>query len=203
MKNFKILSLFTAMCFVSVGGFFTTFAKADLSQKPKESIATFKTTAGEITVKLFDTKAPETVANFIGLATGKKEWKDSKTGQMVKGKPLYNGTIFHRIIPDFMIQGGDPEGQGTGGPGYTFKDEFHESLVFNKPYLLAMANRGPSTNGSQFFITVKETPWLNGKHTIFGEVIKGQKIVDQIVKAPQGPGNRPDKPVSIKSITIK
>lgn len=207
MKNF--LGILFATTLITTG---LSFAEAPKETKPaaalkektkKESIAVIKTTEGEITVKLFDAKAPETVANFIGLATGKKEWTDPKTGKLVKGKPLYNGTIFHRIIPDFMIQGGDPEGQGTGGPGYKFKDEFDSSLTFSKPYILAMANAGPGTNGSQFFITVKETPWLNGRHTIFGEVTSGQKVVDKIVSAPQGPGNRPNNPVSIKSITIK
>jgi peptidyl-prolyl cis-trans isomerase A (cyclophilin A) len=165
--------------------------------------AVIKTTAGDITVKLFADKAPKTVANFVALATGKKEWKDPKTGETVKNKPLYNGTIFHRIIPDFMIQGGDPAGNGTGGPGYQFEDEFTPSDAFDKVGILAMANAGPNTNGSQFFITVKETPWLNGKHTIFGEVTKGMDVVNKIVSAPKGANDMPDKPVKITKITIK
>lgn len=200
MKNIKTLLVMVSFLLNTLA-FAESAPPKEKAEKKKESIAVIKTTAGVITLKLFDAKAPETVANFVGLATGKKEWTDP-SGKKVK-KPLYNGTIFHRIIPGFMIQGGDPEGQGTGGPGYTFKDEFDSSLVFNKPYLLAMANRGPATNGSQFFITVKETPWLNGRHTIFGEVTSGQKVVDKIVNAPQGPGNRPNDPVSIKSITIQ
>ena len=168
--------------------------------KAKEAIATIKTTEGDIVVKLYKDKTPKTVENFVLLAKGKKEWTDPK-GKKTK-KPLYNGTIFHRVIPDFMIQGGDPAGNGTGGPGYTFEDETSPLDSFNKPYLLAMANRGPSTNGSQFFITVKETPWLNGKHTIFGEVTKGEKVVEKIVHAAKGANDRPDKPVSIKSISF-
>ncbi len=172
----------------------------------KATSAVLKTTAGDITVKLFPDKAPKTVENFAGLATGKKTWGDPKTGKEMKGKPLYNGTIFHRVIPDFMIQGGDVLGDGTGspkGPGFPFEDEVSPSDSFDRPYILAMANAGPNTNGSQFFITVKPTPWLNGKHTIFGEVTKGQKVVDQIVSAAKGPNDRPEKPVSIKSIAIK
>lgn len=164
--------------------------------------AVIKTTAGNIIVELFADKAPKTVENFIGLATGKKEWVDPKTGKKVKGKPLYNGTIFHRVIPDFMIQGGDPLGNGTGGPGYTFEDETSSSDHFSKPGILAMANAGPNTNGSQFFITVKPTPWLNGHHTIFGEVTKGMDVVDKIVKTPRGPNDMPEKPIKIESIAV-
>lgn len=167
--------------------------------------AIIKTTAGDITVKLFDDRAPKTVENFVGLATGKKEWTDPKSEKRkkIKGKPLYNGTIFHRVIPDFMIQGGDPLGNGTGGPGYQFEDETKPSDSFDKPGILAMANAGPNTNGSQFFITVKATPWLNGRHTIFGEVTKGMDVVNKIVNAPRGPNDMPEKPVKIKSIRIK
>jgi peptidyl-prolyl cis-trans isomerase A (cyclophilin A) len=143
--------------------------------------ATFKTTAGDIVVKLFPEKAPKTVENFVGLAEGTREWTDPKTRQKVK-RPLYDGTIFHRVIPDFMIQGGDPLGTGTGGPGYQFADEIGPDNVFSKPGLLAMANAGPGTNGSQFFITEVETPWLNKGHTIFGEVVKGGELVPKITR---------------------
>src|SRR5205085_264463 len=131
-------------------------------------LAHFKTSEGDFSARLYD-ETPATVANFTGLADGTKEWTDPRSGKKVK-QPYYNGTIFHRVIDGFMIQGGDPLGQGTGGPGYTFGDEFHPELAFDRPYLLAMANAGPGTNGSQFFITVGPTPHLNRKHTIFGEV---------------------------------
>jgi len=169
----------------------------------KDKIAIIQTTAGKITVKFFADKAPKTVENFIGLATGKKEWTEPKSGKIVKGKALYNGTIFHRIIPDFMIQGGDPLGQGTGGPGYQFEDEFSDADHFDHPGILAMANSGPNTNGSQFFITVKATPWLDHHHTIFGEVTGGMDVVNKIVSAERGPNDVPVKPIKIKSILIK
>src|SRR5438874_5394338 len=132
-------------------------------------LAHFTTSDGNFTARLFDAETPNTVANFAGLADGSKEWTDPRSGRKVK-QPYYNGTVFHRVIEGFMIQGGDPLGQGTGGPGYTFADEFHPKLSFDRPYLLAMANAGPGTNGSQFFITVAPTAWLNRKHTIFGAV---------------------------------
>jgi peptidyl-prolyl cis-trans isomerase A (cyclophilin A) len=144
--------------------------------------AVFKTSRGVITVKLFEKDAPKTVENFVGLATGKKEWIDPRTGQKSKA-PLYDGTSFHRVIPDFMVQGGDPLGTGTGGPGYKFEDEFQSGRKFEKPGLLAMANAGPNTNGSQFFITEVATPHLNGRHTIFGEVVKGGELVPKITRA--------------------
>ena len=144
--------------------------------------AVFQTSRGNITIKLFEKDAPETVDNFVGLATGKKEWIDPRTGQKSKA-PLYDGTSFHRVIPDFMIQGGDPLGTGTGGPGYKFKDEFQSGKRFDKPGLLAMANAGPNTNGSQFFITEVATPHLNNRHTIFGEVVGGQELVPKIARA--------------------
>jgi peptidyl-prolyl cis-trans isomerase A (cyclophilin A) len=180
-----------------------TFAASANAAASKDKLAVIKTTAGDITVKLYSDKAPKTVENFVALATGKKAWVDPKTGKKVKGKSLYKGTIFHRVIPDFMIQGGDPAGNGSGGPGYEFEDETQASDSFDRPGILAMANRGPNTNGSQFFITLKATPWLNGKHTIFGEVVKGSEVVDKIVAAPRGPNDRPENPVSIKSIKIK
>jgi peptidyl-prolyl cis-trans isomerase A (cyclophilin A) len=147
-----------------------------------ESIyATFQTSAGDIVVKLFPEKAPKTVANFVELAEGTREWKDPRSGEKVK-KPLYDGTVFHRVIPEFMIQGGDPLGTGTGGPGYRFEDEIGPDNLFNKPGLLAMANAGPGTNGSQFFITEVPTPHLNKGHTIFGEVVKGLELVVKIAR---------------------
>jgi peptidyl-prolyl cis-trans isomerase A (cyclophilin A) len=144
--------------------------------------ATFKTSMGDIVVKLLPEKAPKTVENFLALAEGTREWKDPKSGQTVK-RPLYDGTIFHRVIPQFMIQGGDPLGTGTGGPGYKFADEIGPDNRFDKPGLLAMANAGPNTNGSQFFITEVKTDWLNRGHTIFGEVVKGFELVPQIAAA--------------------
>ena len=158
---------------------------AHAQEKPKMAdavFATFKTSMGDIVVKLLPEKAPKTVENFLGLAEGTKEWKDPRTGQTVK-KPLYDGTVFHRVIPQFMIQGGDPLGTGTGGPGYKFADEIGPDNKFTKPGLLAMANAGPNTNGSQFFITEVATPWLDRGHTIFGEVVKGFDLVPKIAGA--------------------
>jgi peptidyl-prolyl cis-trans isomerase A (cyclophilin A) len=162
--------------------------------------AILKTNKGDITVTLFPDHAPETVANFTGLAEGTKSY-DAGNG---RSGPFYDGLGFHRIIEGFMIQGGDPLGTGTGGPGYTFKDEPHPELVFDKPYLLAMANAGPGTNGSQFFITLAPTTWLNRKHTIFGEVADqaSRDVVDAIGKSPTGPGDRPAEPVVIESVEI-
>lgn len=171
---------------------------------PPGTYAYFKTNQGEFVAKLFTDQAPITTANFIGLAEGTKAWLDPKsnTGEPVK-KPLYDGLIFHRVIPDFMIQGGDPLGNGTGGPGYRFKDEFSDKLAFDKPGLLAMANAGPGTNGSQFFVTVAPTPWLNNKHTIFGEVVKGYDVVEKISKVPADPSdNRPLTPVVMEKVKI-
>jgi peptidyl-prolyl cis-trans isomerase A (cyclophilin A) len=147
-----------------------------------ETWATFQTSMGEIVVKLLPEKAPKTVENFLGLAEGTKEWTDPRTGAKQK-KPLYDGTVFHRVIPEFMIQGGDPLGTGTGGPGYKFADEIGPDNRFAKGGLLAMANAGPNTNGSQFFITEVPTPWLDKGHTIFGEVVKGQDLVVKIARA--------------------
>ena len=169
---------------------------------PKGLYAVFHTNQGNFTVKLFPDKAPKTVDNFVGLATGKKEYRDPKTGTMKKGA-FYDGLIFHRVIPNFMIQGGDPLGSGRGGPGYKFADEFHPSLRFTKPGLLAMANSGPNTNGSQFFITVKATPWLSNKHTIFGEVVEGYAVVEKISKVKTASQNRPVNPVVIEKLEIK
>ncbi len=165
--------------------------------------ATIHTSMGNITVRLFEKEAPITVRNFVGLARGTKDWKDPKTGQMVHGRPLYTGTVFHRVIPNFMIQGGDPLGTGMGDPGFTIADEFVPALKFDVPGRLAMANIGqPHTGGSQFFITVAPTPWLNGKHTIFGQVVEGQDVVDKIVTVKTA-ADKPLTPVKIVSITIK
>jgi peptidyl-prolyl cis-trans isomerase A (cyclophilin A) len=163
--------------------------------------ATVETSEGSFVLKLFSKEAPKTVANFVGLASGQKEWKDPTTLQMTK-KPLYDGTVFHRVIPDFMIQGGDPLGQGIGGPGYAFEDEFQGGKTFDKPGMLAMANRGPNTNGSQIFITVAATPWLNNRHTIFGEVVKNYEVVDKISKVPTAPGDKPQTPVTLKKVIL-
>src|SRR5437870_2058953 len=163
--------------------------------------ATIKTSAGDVVLVLFEDKAPKTVANFVGLANGTKEWTDPKTREKTK-RPLYNGTIFHRVIPGFMIQGGDPLGNGTGGPGYRFEDEFDPDLRHSKPGILSMANAGPNTNGSQFFITVKPTPWLDRRHTVFGEVVKGQEVVSAIVNTPRNPGDKPVKDVVLKEVVV-
>ena len=164
--------------------------------------ATLTTTQGMVTIRLFPDHAPKTVRNFVELAEGGREWTDPQTRAMTKEK-FYDGTIFHRVIPGFMIQGGDPLGTGTGGPGYQFGDEIHPDLRFDKPYLLAMANAGPGTNGSQFFITVAPTPWLNGKHTIFGEVVGGADVVDKISRVRTARGDRPVTDVVLQSVTIE
>jgi peptidyl-prolyl cis-trans isomerase A (cyclophilin A) len=164
--------------------------------------ATFVTNRGDFKVRLMPDNAPNTVGNFVDLATGKREWRDPRDGQR-KTDNLYDGTIFHRVIPDFMIQGGDPEGTGRGGPGYRFEDEFTPGgPKFDKPGVLAMANAGPGTNGSQFFVTVVPTPWLNGKHTIFGEVTEGMDIVDQISKVQTGAMDKPVDDVVLERVEI-
>lgn len=165
--------------------------------------ATLKTNEGTIVCRLFDTEAPKTVQNFVELAEGKRDWKDGVSGKKGPG-PLYNGTIFHRVIPDFMIQGGDPSGTGMGGPGYKFEDETKGSPhKFDKKGKLAMANAGPNTNGSQFFITVAPTQWLTGNHTIFGEVIEGQDVADKISNLPRGAQDKPKKDVVLESVTVE
>jgi peptidyl-prolyl cis-trans isomerase A (cyclophilin A) len=164
--------------------------------------ARFTTSMGTFTVRLMPDHAPVTVKNFVDLAKGDREWRDPRDGKQ-KSEPLYDGTVFHRVIPDFMIQGGDPEGSGRGGPGYTFPDECPPGgPAFDRPGLLAMANAGPNTNGSQFFVTVGATSWLNGKHTIFGEVAEGMDVVEAISKTATGPQNRPKTAVVIEKIEI-
>ncbi len=180
--------------------------QADKKEKSKlqpGTYARFVTTEGEFVVKFFEKDAPKTVANFTELAEGKREWKDGVSGKKGPG-PLYNGTIFHRVIPEFMIQGGDPSGTGMGGPGYKFEDETKGSPhKFDKPGKLAMANAGPGTNGSQFFITVAPTPWLTGNHTIFGEVVEGYDVVEKISKVPRGRNDKPNSDVTVNSVTIE
>lgn len=179
-------------------------AKAEqkaIKKEAKEMFAQFETNMGTFKVKLFADKAPKTVENFVGLAEGTKEWTDPKTGAKVK-KPFYDGLIFHRVIDGFMLQGGDPLGKGTGGPGYQFEDEFDPSLRHSKPGILSMANAGPNTNGSQFFVTVAATPWLDNRHSVFGEVVEGMDVVNKIGKVKTGFQDRPVEDVVIKKLTI-
>ena len=165
--------------------------------------AHFTTSEGRFTARLFDDEAPKTVANFTGLADGSKEWSDPRTGRKTTAR-YFDGTIFHRVIAGFMIQGGDPLGQGTGGPGYTFADEFSPKLRHDRAGLLSMANRGPNTNGGQFFITLAATPWLDGKHSIFGEIVEGVDVVTKIGGTPTSkPGDRPLKAITVESVTIE
>jgi peptidyl-prolyl cis-trans isomerase A (cyclophilin A) len=159
---------------------------------PKEIFALFDTSEGSFKIKLFAEQVPRTVENFVSLADGTKT-----------GKPFYDGTVFHRVIPKFMIQGGDPEGTGRGGPGYQFEDEFHKDLRHTKPGVLSMANAGPNTNGSQFFITVAATPWLDFHHTVFGEVTEGYDVVHKISEVPRGAQDRPKKEVRVNSVKIE
>jgi peptidyl-prolyl cis-trans isomerase A (cyclophilin A) len=165
--------------------------------------ALFTTSEGDFKIRLFDEDVPNTVANFAGLAEGSKEFTDPKTGKKAK-RPFFDGLIFHRVIDGFMIQGGDPLGTGTGGPGYKFADEFSPKLRHSKPGLLSMANAGPNTNGSQFFITLAATPWLDNKHSIFGEVVEGMDVVQKIGRTPTSkPGDRPLTPIAIQTVTIE
>ena len=164
--------------------------------------ALFETNVGNFKIKLFPEHAPKTVENFVGLAEGTKEFTDVKTGEKTK-RPFYDGLAFHRVIKDFMIQGGCPRGAGTGDPGYKFGDEFSPTLKHNKPGILSMANSGPNTNGSQFFITVVPTPWLDNRHTIFGEVTEGYSVVEAISKAKTAPGDKPLEPIVLKHVKIE
>jgi peptidyl-prolyl cis-trans isomerase A (cyclophilin A) len=200
----QVLAYSILFVFVAMGALLAQEQKKDEELKEVEVglYATFQTSMGNITCRLFEKETPSTVDNFVALATGKKEWLDPKTGKKVK-KKFYDGLTFHRVIPKFMIQGGCPLGTGTGGPGYKFGDEIVPEIVFDRPGLLAMANAGPGTNGSQFFITHIPTPWLNGNHTIFGEVVSGMDVVHAIGNVDRGPGDKPVKAVIIKKINIK
>jgi peptidyl-prolyl cis-trans isomerase A (cyclophilin A) len=166
------------------------------------TFATFDTTEGKFTIRLFDQEAPKTVENFVGLAEGTREWTDPRSNRKVR-QPYYNGGIFHRVIDGFMIQGGDPLGQGIGGPGYTFADEFHPQLRHNKAGILSMANRGPHTNGGQFFITLAPTPHLDDRHSVFGEVVEGMDVVRGIGRTATDPRDKPLKDVVITSVTVE
>jgi peptidyl-prolyl cis-trans isomerase A (cyclophilin A) len=189
------LIMVTVMCLSACGG-----GEIDTS-KPATGMI-IETTMGTITCELYPDKAPITVDIIASLAEGTKEWTHPGTGQKMANTPYYDGIVFHRVIPNFMIQTGDPLGQGIGGPGFQFEDEFHESLTFNRSGLLAMANSGPNTNGSQFFITVAKTAHLNFKHTIFGSIVEGQDIADAISKVATAGGNKPRQEISIKHIEI-
>src|ERR1700693_979392 len=192
------LKVFIAGMFLIIP--FALHAAEDKGKKlPAGTYAVFETSEGKMTFLLYEKEAPKTVENFVGLAEGTKEWTDPRSGQKVK-KPLYDGLIFHRVIPNFMIQGGDPLGTGTGGPGYSFADEFSPNLHHDRPGRLSMANPGPDTNGSQFFITQVATPWLDNRHTIFGQVVEGQEVVDKIEALPRGPMDRPLKDVVLKKV---
>jgi len=170
--------------------------------RPAGTYAIFETSQGNIVIKLLEKEAPKTVANFVGLAEGTKEFTNEKTGKKEQ-RPFYDGLLFHRVIPDFMIQGGCPHGSGMGGPGYKFADEFHPSLKHAKAGKLSMANSGPNTNGSQFFITVAATPWLDNRHTIFGEVVEGQDVADKISKLARDRSDRPNTPVMLQHVRIE
>jgi peptidyl-prolyl cis-trans isomerase A (cyclophilin A) len=173
-----------------------------MSREPG-TYAVFNTSEGKIVCRLFEKEAPKTVANFVDLAEGKREWTHPVTKETSTSK-LYDGTIFHRVIPDFMIQGGDPAGTGFGGPGYRFEDETKGSKhKFDVPGKLAMANAGPNTNGSQFFITVAPTEWLTGRHTIFGEVVEGYDVAEKISRVARGSSDKPNKPVTIETLVIE
>ena len=164
--------------------------------------ARFSTSMGDFTIRLFEKEVPNTVANFVGLAEGTKEFIDPKTRQKTT-RPFYDGLIFHRVIDEFMVQGGCPLGAGTGGPGYRFADEFHPSLKHSEPGMLSMANSGPNTNGSQFFITVAETSWLDNRHSIFGKVVEGYDVVEKISKAPTNAQDRPLKDIVLQKVSVE
>jgi peptidyl-prolyl cis-trans isomerase A (cyclophilin A) len=170
--------------------------------RPAGTYAIFETSQGNIVIRLLEKEAPNTVANFVGLAEGTKEFTNERTSQKEK-RPFYDGLVFHRVIPQFMIQGGCPEGSGRGGPGYKFADEFQSGLKHTGAGKLSMANAGPGTNGSQFFITVAPTPWLDNKHTIFGEVLEGQDVADKISNLPRDGNDRPRTAVTINKLRIE
>jgi peptidyl-prolyl cis-trans isomerase A (cyclophilin A) len=169
---------------------------------PRADEAVLRTTMGDVTVELYPEKVPLTVGNFVGLATGETEWEDPETGE-TRTDPLYQDVVFHRIIDGFMIQGGDPTGTGRGGPGYTFDDEFHSSLSHDGPGVLSMANRGPDTNGSQFFITLDAQPHLDGRHAVFGRVTEGMDVVEAIGSVPTDGNDRPLDPVVLESVDVE
>jgi peptidyl-prolyl cis-trans isomerase A (cyclophilin A) len=200
------LALLVVLCAASVQGMSIAQGPPVAPSPDKEHLLTpgtyarFTTSEGDFTVRLFEQQAPLTVANFVGLAEGTK---DPATGKPGTVSPFYDGLVFHRIIAGFMIQGGDPQGDGRGGPGYTFPDEPDPALRFDRPGLLAMANRGPNTNGSQFFITLGATEWLNNKHTIFGEVVEGMDVISKIGSVRTGPGDRPVTPVVLRAVKIE
>lgn len=202
MNSCRLVSLL-AVSVVLVAG--CTKTPATWSQKAlagKDIWAVMHTSQGDITIKLWSTAAPKTVQNFVGLSSGEREWTNPATGMLMYNQPLYNGVVFHRVIPGFMVQGGDPLGTGSGDPGYRFEDEPQPGKSFDRVGLLAMANAGPNTNGSQFFITTSKPTYLNGKHTIFGEVVKGYDVAEKISNVPRGPGDRPLTPVVIKQIDL-
>jgi peptidyl-prolyl cis-trans isomerase A (cyclophilin A) len=192
---------FIALFVAAFGAFPVAVQKGDTAVA-SGTYAIFTTTEGTFTARLFDQEAPKTVENFVGLATGTKEWTDPRTNKKVK-QPYYDGLIFHRVIDGFMIQGGDPLGQGIGGPGYTFADEFHPKLRHSKAGMLSMANRGPNTNGGQFFITLGPTPHLDDRHSVFGEVVEGMEIVRKIGSTKTDGRDRPVKDVVITSVKIE
>jgi peptidyl-prolyl cis-trans isomerase A (cyclophilin A) len=213
MRKCFALAMFVLLICVMVWSQETPAAKSAPAQKPAtaakpagsgQPVAVFDTTAGNLRCTLFEKETPETVANFIGLASGTKDWKNPASGVTKHGVPLYDGTIFHRVIPNFMIQGGDPAGNGTGDPGYKFRDEIVPTLTFDRPGRLAMANSGPNTNGSQFFITDVPTPHLNGRHTIFGQCDDASvTVVKQIARMGKDENDRPFRPIKINHISIE
>jgi peptidyl-prolyl cis-trans isomerase A (cyclophilin A) len=192
---------FSLLLFAAFGAPGVAVQKGD-SAVPTGTYAVFTTSEGNFTVRLFDQEAPKTVENFVGLATGTKEWTDPRTNKKVK-QPYYDGIIFHRVIDGFMIQGGDPLGQGIGGPGYTFADEFHPKLRHSKAGILSMANRGPNTNGGQFFITLGPTPHLDDRHSVFGEVVEGMDVITKIGGTKTDGRDRPVKDIAITSVKIE
>ena len=196
-KNFFILFIISSFCLAQ-----KIDEKKIFRGLPKGYYAAIVTDFGTIVFELYEKQAPKTVKNFVDLALGKKKWVDPYTGKKVK-KRFYDGLIFHRVIPNFMAQTGCPKGDGTGGPGYEFEDEFYEGLIFDRPGRVAMANRGPNTNGSQIFITVVPTPWLNKRHTIFGQVVKGLDVVEKIVSVPRDFRDKPLSPVYIRKVLVK
>ncbi len=198
MKKFLLLSLVALLSLAAVA------TEPVLQKKRKTGLyATLETSMGNIVIKLYEKKSPLTVKNFVGLATGEKEWTHPGSGQKMTGKRYYDGIIFHRVIPKFMIQTGDPLGLGTGGPGFTIPDEFNNNLKFDRPGVLGMANAGPNTGGSQFFITHGPTRHLTGKHTIFGQVVEGQKIVTRIGSVSRDRSDKPLTPVVINHVKIE